>query len=906
MRAAEIRQAFLRYFKEKGHTIVSSSSLVPDDPTLLLTNAGMVQFKNVFLGLERRPYTRAATVQKCARLSGKHNDLEEVGPSPRHHTFFEMLGNFSFGDYFKRGAIAYAWEFLLDELKIDPERLWPTVYEDDEEAAHLWREISGIPDERVGRLPASENWWSMGETGPNGPCSEIFYDRGIENCTCSLDGDCTPYTASVEETCERFWEIWNLVFMQYHTDESGETTPLEHPSVDTGMGLERATAALTGAATNYETDLFLPLMRKVQQLVGHSDAEMEQQIVPYRVIADHSRAMTFLMADGVLPGNEERNYILRMLIRRAIRFGKQLGFKQPFLQHVVQTVIDEMGDFYTELRERRNLILKAIGQEEERFERTYRTGIDGIEALLKEKERQGKRVISGDEAFFLHDTHGFHIQIIEDIARERGFTVDREGFERAMAKQRERSRDGSATANVETVLARTLKEALKNVKATEFVGYHELSCESSLLFRASLDGKSEISLDMPAAQGEYVFIFNKTPFYAEGGGQVADTGTVANETRAGRARVYGVRRDKVGVCYHQVEVLEGEFHQGDRCRLQVNAELRRRTMRNHTATHILHAALRKVLGHQGGIQAGSLVAPDELRFDFTHLEPLSAEEIREIEALANEMILNDLPVQVTYEPLEDARAKGAMALFPEDYQGKEKVRVVSIVGEEGNGAPFSIELCGGTHVRRTGEIGLFKIIREEGVSAGVRRVYVATGENLLRYLNEKERRLRELAARLSSTESELLPKVASLLEERAALERELERFKRERLVQTRDELLGERERVGEADLITARVDLDGEQLKELTDLLTDALDQGVVLLGSGLGGKAMLVCKVSEPLTDRIEAGDLVREAAEHVGGKGGGSPRFAQGGGPDPQRLSDALEVARRSIREQLSNPKR
>ena len=887
MNAADIRQAFLDFFEGHGHTVVESSPLVPDDPSLLFVNAGMVQFKNVFLGLDKRSYRRAVTSQKCLRVSGKHNDIEEVGPSPRHHTFFEMLGNFSFGDYFKQGAIEYAWDFLLNWLKLDPRRLWPTVYADDEEAAQLWREITGVPDPRIGRLPASENWWSMGETGPNGPCSEIFYDRGVERCTCSLNGECTPYTASVDEDCDRFWEIWNLVFMQYHTDEDGTTTDLSAPSVDTGMGFERMAAVLQNGATNYDTDIFQPLMAKVRELTGHSEIEMNEQPVPYRVLADHGRAMTFLIADGVVPGNEERSYILRMLIRRAIRFGKQLGLESPFLGPVVETVIDEMGHFYGELPQRRDFILKAVGQEEQRFARTFEAGIDYIEDLIAKKRARGEDAIAGKEAFFLHDTHGFHIQIVEDIAQEHGFSVDRTGFEQEMELQRERSAVGAKSDGVPPLWL--------DVSQCECESDPDMpECRSEIIHVADTNGQP---IDHVEAGQEAILLVSRSPFYPEGGGQVADTGRITSE--GSRADVLDVQRAQDGTPYHRVHVIDGSFSLGDECTLAIDRERRAATQRNHTATHVLHAALRKVLGYVGGIQAGSRVAPDELRFDFTHLEALSDDEIRQIEDMANDVILDDRPVEVFYDPLTEAKAKGAMALFPEDYQGKDKVRVVSIPDEDGDGTPFSIELCGGTHVERTGEIGLFKITREEGVSAGVRRVYVATGDNLYNYLVQKERRLQDVSARLESTEGEVVQKVDALLEQKRNLEQELKRLQYLELQQTRDELLKRAEHLGEVNVVAARTDLGDDALKELADLVEDVLQPGVVLLGSGRDGKAVVVCKVSDALTDRIRAGDLVRQAAEQLGGKGGGNPRFAQGGGPRPDNLDQAFDVAKAAIEE-------
>ncbi len=875
MESIKIRQKFLDFFASKGHTLVPSSSLVPDDPTLLFTNAGMVQFKNVFVGNEKRSYQRAVTVQKCLRVSGKHNDLENVGPSPRHNTFFEMLGNFSFGDYFKRDAIAYAWELLTQVYGLPKDRFHFTIYREDEESFTLWQEITGAPRERIHRMGEKTNFWMMGDTGPCGPNTELVWDRGPQFCDCGRP-DCSPH---LDNDCNRWSELWNLVFMEFDQHADGQRVKLPKPGVDTGMGFERLVAVLQNVATNYETDLFQPIMRRTRKLLGQSEQEMRAQIVPYRVIADHGRAMTFLIADGVLPSNEKQGYVLRMIMRRAIRFGKKLGFKEPFLGEVAQSVIETMGGHYKELEERQSLLLRAIAQEEERFEQTLDEGLERLSMLMDELEKKGQKVIAGKEAFKLHDTFGFPWELTVDVARERGFSVDRAGFEREMAKQRERSKQTIPVARVTTY-----SFGVKVNNQTRFLGYVEHRAESELI-----------------DQVDQSLVFEQTPFYAESGGQVADMGWIENLSRPGKADVLDVQKNESGIYLHRIKILEGSFEQGDRCLLRVDAERRQRTMRNHTATHILHTALRKVLGYSQGIQKGSLVAPDELRFDFTHFAPLTPDEIRQIEALANRVILGDLPVRITEEKLEDAKTKGAMALFTEDYQGKEKVRVVSIVSEEENGAPFSIELCGGTHVKRTGEIGLFKIIGEEGVAAGVRRVYVVTGDNLLRYLAEQEGRLRQAAARLKSSPHEILPKLEALLAEKESLERELKNLKKERLRIRRDELLQQGIRVGNSELIFAQVELGIDELKELADLLESSLKQGIVLLGSPQGGRATLICKVSNALGAIIHAGEIVREAAGIVGGRGGGNPRFAQGGGDRPERLPEALETLARTVQRKL-----
>ncbi|MBI1729997.1 alanine--tRNA ligase [Candidatus Acetothermia bacterium] len=897
MKSFEIRKAFLKYFEAQGHTIVPSSSLVPDDPTLLLVNSGMVQFKDLFLGREKRPYTRATTAQKCARLSGKHNDLEEVGPSPRHQTFFEMLGNFSFGDYFKREAIFYAWEFVTKTLKIDPMLISVTVYQDDDEAASLWREIAKLPESRIERLGKADNWWSMGDTGPNGPNSEIYYDRGIERCICSLKGKCTPKTSSEVEKCERFWEIWNLVFMQYNIDSSGKTTPLATPSVDTGMGLERITAVLQNKEANYDTDLFEPIFAAIRKLTGHSVAQMREQIVPYRVIADHGRAMTFLIADGVLPGNEDRSYVLRMLIRRAIRFGMKLGLNGPFLSSVSKSVIDHMGDVYPELRGRHDFILKAISVEEERFDKTYNSSMRYLEQLFEIKSKKAEKVLTGAEVFPLHDREGLHIQIIEDIAKEQGFSVDRVGFEAEMDMQRKRSK-------VTVSGSLRLEYKVEALPPTQFVGYESAQQTSEILgiFDKQLDKQIGVTTRLTPGMQGYI-VFNASPFYPDGGGQVSDTGIIQNIDQTSKAKVINVEKRQHRIFFHQVEVIDGYFEKGENCKLEIDLPSRKATQRNHTATHILHAALRKVLNHKTGIQAGSLVAPDELRFDFTHFSALTEDEIRKIDEMSNEIILRDLPVRIAEERLEDAKAKGAMALFPEDYQGKEKVRVVSIVSETGIGSPFSIELCGGTHVSRTGEIGLFKIVREEGVAAGVRRVYVATGENLLRYLHEKEQILSTLSTQLKTSESEIPSKLELLINEKSQLEQQLKKLTTASLITMRDELVQSAERVSDCQILFKKIDLDVDALKELADLVEGQLEHGVVLFGSEQNGRALLIAKVSESLTKKIRAGDLVRDAAQIVGGKGGGNPRFAQGGGDQPKHLERALQEVRKTLQTKLGS---
>ncbi|MGQ9477598.1 MAG: alanine--tRNA ligase [Candidatus Bipolaricaulia bacterium] len=878
--SSEVRKLFLEYFRERGHRIVPSSSLVPEgDPTLLFTNAGMVQFKNLFLGAAKPLFTRAASVQKCLRVSGKHNDLEQVGPSPRHHTFFEMLGNFSFGDYFKREALAYAWEFLTEALGMPKERFHFTVYKEDKESFQLWQKVAGAPPEKIHRLGEKSNFWMMGDVGPCGPNSELIWDRGPEHCTCGR-ADCSP---ALDNDCDRWWEVWNLVFMEFEQHPDGSRTPLPKPGVDTGMGFERLVAILQGAETNYDTDLFRPIVDRILGLLGHDEQKMREEIVAYRVLADHSRATAFLLADGVLPGNEGRSYVLRMIMRRAIRYGKKLGLATPFLGELVRVVIELMGEHYSELLERRDFILRAIAQEEEQFERTLSLGLERLEALIAELLGKGKEEIPGLEVFRLYDTYGFPPDLTKDVAAEQGLSIDRAGFELEMERQRERSR----TIQVADMFQ--LTDRISAIKwpagfRTEFIGYEHLEGESELALILREGGETG-SL---SRREKGHLVFEETPFYAEAGGQVTDLGWINGPS--GKARVLSVGKGPNEIYLHEVEVIEGELRRGDRCLLQVDAERRKRIMRHHTATHLLHASLRRVLGYKQGIQAGSLVAPEELRFDFTHLAPLTPEELTEVERLMNEAVLADLPVTITYEALEEAKAKGAMALFAEDYQGKERVRMVTIGGP---GRPFSIELCGGTHVQRTGEIGLIKIVSEEGIAAGVRRIRAVAGTEALRLMNEQSRALAKAAALLKTSEKELLAKLEDLLKEREELEADLAALRRELLSYRRDELLRRAEGlpVDGAKLIAVRVELEAQAMKELADLLEEKLRPGIVLLGAAERGRAVLVCKVSDSLTDRFHAGEIIRQVSKIVGGNGGGSPRFAQGGGSQAERLPQALE---------------
>ncbi len=867
----ELRASFLDYFKKQGHTEVASSALVPDDPTLLFTNAGMVQFKKAFLGLEKKNYARAATVQKCMRVSGKHNDLENVGPSPRHHTFFEMLGNFSFGDYFKREAIHYAWELTTKVWGVDPQHWVITVHQSDPDATKYWNEIPYVRKDRILPMGDKTNLWSMGDAGPCGYTSELHYDWGSERCTCK-NPNCS---VALDNDCPRWLEVWNLVFMQFDQDESGKRTPLPKPGVDTGMGLERIAAVMAEASSNYETALFQPIFQKTRELLGHTEEQVRANYIPYRVLADHGRAMTFLLADGVLPSNEKQGYVLRMVMRRAIRFGKKLGFKEAFLSEIAKSVIAEMGGHYKELNERKEFVLKSILQEEERFERTLGDGLTRLSELMDSLEKQEKNVIPGAEAFKLHDTYGFPFELTVDVARERNFTVDRPSYEQKMEKQRQRS----------SIVVKHIgysKITILDHSPTELVDDKIFACPSYL---------KEIHGD--------AFIFEKTPFYAEGGGQIGDTGLIVNRSRYGAAKIVNTKTDKQykEIITHFVKDIVGAFEANDECDLIVNADQRRQTQRNHTATHLLHAALRNVLGYSYGIQRGSRVAPDELRFDFTHMAPLTKEEIKQIEKLANRAILENLPVSISQEKLDDAKARGAMALFGEDYQGKEKVRVVQIGTEK----PFSVELCGGTHVASTGEIGAFKIIGEESVAAGIRRVHVAVGEKLISYLDDRNEQLAQISQWLKSSEKEAVTKVEVLIQERDQLAKELNALKREALGAKKSSLLNSKQALNDMFIIKARVDLTAEDLKSLSDMLELDLGNGVILLGGVVQNKISLVCKIAGQPSKKLHAGEIVKAMTAVVKGGGGGNPKFAQGGGTDISKLDEALSVGEQFVKEKV-----
>jgi len=849
---AALRQRFLDYFAAHGHEVVPSSSLVPaNDPTLLFTNAGMVQFKDVFLGREQRPYRRAASCQRCVRAGGKHNDLENVGYTARHHTFFEMLGNFSFGDYFKREAIEYAWNFLTRELGLPPERLWVTVYEEDDEAARIWLEEIGVDPARFSRIGdkpggkryESDNFWSMGDTGPCGPCSEIFYDHGPE-----IPGG-PP--GSPDEDGDRYVEIWNLVFMQYNRAASGEMTPLPKPSVDTGMGLERLAAVLQGVHSNYDIDLFRHLIEAAAGIVGVQDEGQSS----LRVIADHIRSCAFLVVDGVLPGNEGRGYVLRRIIRRAVRHGYRLGAKDVFFWRLVGPLCEVMGDAYPELPQAREQVERVLRQEEERFAETLDQGMKILEEAIAGLE--GKE-IPGETVFRLYDTYGFPVDLTADIARERGLELDMAGFEREMERQRERARAASQFGT-------DYNAELQVEGRTEFTGYERLTDRGKVtaLFR---DNAPVTRLQ---AGEEGAVVLDRTPFYAESGGQVGDTGVLAWE--GGRFEVLDTRKQGE-VHLHFGRLAEGVLETGAEVEARVDAARRQAIRLNHSATHLLHAALRQVLGEHVQ-QKGSLVEPDRLRFDFSHFQPVTAEELARIEAIVNEQIRNNVEVETRIMPVEEARKAGAMALFGEKYG--DEVRVLSM-------GDFSVELCGGTHVERVGDIGLFKIVAEGGIASGVRRIEAVTGARALEQVAETERRLAEIAALVKGSPQDADERVAQLVERSRQLEKELERLKARLASSQGSDLASRAVEVGGCKVLAARLEgADPKALRETLDQLKN---------------------KLTKDLTDRIKAGELVNMVAARVGGRGGGRPDMAQAGGNQPEHLDAALASVEPWVRERLS----
>lgn len=863
MKTSKLRQKFLKFFETKGHTVVRSSSLVPhDDPTLLFTNAGMNQFKDVFLGFDKRPYSRATTAQKCVRAGGKHNDLENVGYTARHHTFFEMMGNFSFGDYFKRDAIHFAWEFLTSPewLNIPKDKLLATVYAEDDEAYNIWLNEIGMPSERIVRIGdnkgakyVSDNFWQMGDTGPCGPCSEIFYDHG-EEIWGGIPG-------SPEEDGDRWIEIWNCVFMQFNRDEQGNMNPLPKPSVDTGMGLERMAAVMQHVHSNYEIDLFQDLLKAVARETGAAFSMDEPSL---KVIADHIRSCSFLIADGVLPSNEGRGYVLRRIIRRAVRHGYKLGQSKPFFHKLVADLVKEMGDAYPELKEKQVQIEEALKNEESRFAQTLETGM----ALLENALAKGGKTLDGEIIFKLYDTYGFPYDLTADICRERNIELDEAGFEREMEAQRARARAAqSFKANAQLPY---------DGQDTEFKGYSERQTESKVLALYK-DGEQVDELN-EGDSGAVVIDF--TPFYAESGGQVGDVGYIFSGEN--RFEVRDTQKIKAAVFGQFGVQTSGRLKVGDSVTAKVDDEIRNANMRNHSATHLMHKALRDVLGEHVE-QKGSLVTAESTRFDISHPQAVTAEEIAEVERRVNEAILANVAVNAAIMSMEDAQKTGAMMLFGEKYG--DEVRVLQMGG-------FSTELCGGTHVSRTGDIGLFKIISEGGIAAGVRRIEAITGLNALKWAQEQERLVKDIIAETKAqTEKDVLAKIQAGAAHAKALEKELARAKAELAVHAGAKLLDDAKDLGAAKLVAAQIEADAAALREIVTDLTGKSEQAIVLLAAVNDGKVSLCAGVSKPLTGKVKAGDLVKFAAEQVGGKGGGRPDLAQAGGTDAGKLPAVLD---------------
>ncbi|GAB7021586.1 alanine--tRNA ligase [Salidesulfovibrio brasiliensis] len=870
MKAQEIRERFLKYFEGKGHAIVESSPLTPkDDPSLLFTNAGMVQFKRLFLGQEKRDYSRATTSQKCLRVGGKHNDLENVGRTARHHTFFEMLGNFSFGDYFKEDAIKYCWEFLTGELGLPKDKLYITIYKDDDEAGELWQKLCDVPAERIYRLGEKDNFWSMGDTGPCGPCSEVHIDQGEHMC-------CGPDCGIGQCDCDRYLEIWNLVFMQYDQAEDGTRTDLPRPSIDTGMGLERIAAVCQGVYSNYDTDLFLSIINYTADLAGEKYGDDCDKDTALRVIADHSRAIAFLIPDQVLPSNEGRGYVLRRLIRRAYRFGRLLGFEDSFLYKTASKVCDDMGDHYPELNEHRDFMVKVVREEEERFAKTLDKGLEMLEAELDRLVAEKAAIVPGEVVFQLYDTFGFPIDIVNDVAEKRGLAVDEPGFNKLMDEQKERSKKawkGSGEKDVASTFQTLLEESM----TSEFTGYDALAGESTIV--ALLD-ENGTRVDSLKAGTSGWMVTEITPFYGESGGQLGDQGLVA--TDSGKAEVADTVKPAANLTGHRVLVDEGELKTGQNAVLTVNREQRLASARNHTATHLLHAALKSVLGDHAN-QAGSLVGPDRLRFDFTHIKALTPEEIAQVEAFVNKAILDANAVDREVMSIEAAREKGATALFGEKYQ--DDVCVVEVPG-------VSMELCGGTHLDNTGQIGSFAILSEAGVAAGIRRIEGATGANALKYFNDRRKAAEEAALLLKAKPEAVGEKVAALQKQLKDMGKEMEKLQSKLASGAGRDLMSEAEEISGVKVLAAKIDAPNMKvILDQMDNLRSRIDSGIIaLLAAHEGDKVSLAISVTKDLHDRYKAGDLIKQVAAEVGGSGGGRPDLARAGGSNPAGIDSAI----------------
>jgi alanyl-tRNA synthetase len=915
MTSAEIRQSFLDFFASKEHTIVPSASLVPDDdPTLLFTNAGMNQFKNIFLDLEKRSYTRAADTQKCMRVSGKHNDLDEVGRDTYHHTFFEMLGNWSFGDYYKKEAIEWAWELLTEVWGLPKERLWATVFEDekgeletDEEAARWWQEVTDINPQQVLFFGRKDNFWEMGDTGPCGPCSEIHFDRGPEYCDkCDAPG----HVCKVNGGCGRFIELWNLVFIQYNRDETGHLEPLPAKHIDTGAGFERLVTLLQGVDSNYATDLFSLIMDRIRELLGHSDAEREENIVAYRVIADHGRAITFLVGDGVLPGNEGRSYVLRMILRRAARFGRKIGFQEPFLAEIAKAVIETMGPHFTELPARQAFILETITQEERRFYHTLDAGLALLDEMMYELAAAGGTVIPGEKAFILWSERGFPLDLTKDIAEEHGFTVDEDGYWQAMEKHRLISGAGQRFEALDEseleVYSRLLDDLRQDGKLPPqgvlhlYDGKVDLDTEVIALLQ---EGKVVTG----AKEGDEVeVVLVGTPFYVESGGQMCDTGFIAHyhedeKEPRWEVEVQETHQPLPGLIVHRGQVMAGEPRVGDAAWAVVDYERRLDIARNHTATHLLHSELRYILGEHVQ-QAGSLVAPDRLRFDFTHSAMLTQDELDAVERSVNDAILANYPLEVVHTDYRSAVESGAMALFGEKYG--EQVRAIKIGPPD---EPFSHELCGGTHVHRTGEIGLFRIVSESSVGAGVRRIEAVTGRAAQQLAQSRLNVLDAAAAYLSCGPDEVDRRVLSLMGDLQKREKDIERLQRKIAQRDFESLLTQVRDVDGVRVLAAQVEATSiDTLREMSDWFRNRMGSGVIVLGAVMAGKPNFIAAITPDLIQRgLHAGQLVKAVAQVVGGGGGGKPSLAQAGGRDVSRMGEALSLVPSLVEQAVSSAK-
>ncbi|HAS13733.1 MULTISPECIES: alanine--tRNA ligase [Idiomarina] len=863
MNSAQIRDAFLNYFAERGHEKVPSSSMIPgNDPTLLFTNAGMVPFKDVFLGTDKRRYNKATSAQRCLRAGGKHNDLENVGYTARHHTFFEMMGNFSFGDYFKKQAIQYAWDFLTKELKLPAEKLWVTVFTEDDEAYDIWAKDIGVPEDRISRIGEKDNFWSMGDTGPCGPCSEVFYDHGPE-----VWGG-PPGTP--EEDGDRYIEIWNLVFMQYNRQADGTFEPLPDPSIDTGMGLERISAIMQNVHSNYEIDLFQALIKAAAEIIGTDDLDNKS----LRVIADHIRSCSFLITDGVMPSNEGRGYVLRRIIRRAVRHGHLLGAKDAFFFRLVDELARQMGDAYPELVQKQQIIKDALEREEQQFARTLERGL----AILSDEISQLKgKVIPGDVVFKLYDTYGFPVDLTADIAREHELTVDEEGFEQAMSEQRLRAQQASQ-------FGMDYNQQLKSENQTTFTGYDDVAGQAKVveLFK---EGQPVEELQ---AGDKGIVVLSETPFYAESGGQIGDKGVLVASGNA--FEVTDTQYIGKAIAHHGVAKAPVKLN--DSVKAEIDSERRENIKRNHSATHLLHAALRNLLGEHV-TQKGSLVEADKMRFDFSHFEPVTNEQLAQLEREVNAQIRTNLPLQTELMAIDQAKEAGAMALFGEKYD--DQVRVVRM-------GDFSMELCGGTHVKATGDIGLFRITSEGGIASGVRRIEVVTGEAAIRYTQQQQSILQNLAGELKTESNSVAEKVQQLQQKFRELERKNEQLQQKLAQQAGGGLIAQAIDINGVKAIIAELDqADPKSLRGLVDDLKNQIGSGIVLLGTANGNKVSLIAGVTADLTSKVKAGDIVNQAANVVGGKGGGRPDMAQAGGSLPEQLNEALATATTWLQQQL-----